>query len=88
MEQLLSTDDFDRNGIPTSDRLLKYVSKFWNEKQWEQYLSQYEGPQPEEEIYVGTSSELEKFVAGKSETGFVSASTVDASIEFQLTKGK
>lgn len=56
---------------------LKTISKFWTLKQWSQYLKCLELTPNEEEIYVGTSIDLEKYVARKSRNGFIKAHTGD-----------
>lgn len=66
-----------------SDELIKIISKFWNKNQWELYLKQFESAPSEEEIYVGTTNDLEKFAARKSEFGIVPASTVDGGIQLK-----
>jgi hypothetical protein len=76
----ISSDQLETSA---SDDLLKVISKFWNKKQWELYLKQFEGSQPKEEMYVGTTGDLEKFVARKSEFGSVPPATVDGGIKFK-----
>lgn len=71
-----------------SDDLLKVISKFWNKNQWELYLKQFEGSQPKEEMYVGTTGDLERFVARKSEFGSVPSTTVDGGVELKGEKGR
>jgi hypothetical protein len=66
-----------------SDDLLKVISKFWNKNQWELYLKQFEGSQPKEEMYVGTTGDLEKYVARKSEFGSVPPTTVDGGVKLK-----
>ena len=66
-----------------SDDLLKVISKFWNKNQWELYLKQFESSQPKEEMYVGATGDLERFVARKSEFGSVPSTTVDGGIKFK-----
>lgn len=56
---------------------LKIISKFWSLKQWSLYLKCLELTPNEEEIYVGTSIDLEKYVARKSRNGFIKAHTGD-----------
>ncbi len=71
-----------------SDDLLKVISKFWNKNQWELYLKQFEGSQPKEEMYVGTTGDLERFVARKSEFGSVPSTTVDGGVELKGEKSR
>jgi hypothetical protein len=66
-----------------SDELVKVISKFWNKNQWELYLKQLESSQPKEEIYVGTTNDLERFAAGNSEFGFVPSSSVDGRVRLK-----
>lgn len=66
-----------------SDEILKLISKYWNKNQWELFLDQIESSQPQEEMYVGTTSDLEKFAARESEFGFVPPSTVEGQIKFK-----
>lgn len=40
-------------------------SRSWSKDEWEIYLSSIESKTPEEEIYVGTSNDLEQYVAKK-----------------------
>jgi len=77
---LNSSSDLNENS--PSDELIKMISKCWNKNQWELYLKQFESSQPKEEMYVGTTSDLEKFVAENSEFGFVPPSTVDGDTRF------
>lgn len=76
----ISSDQLETSA---SDDLLKVISKFWNKKQWELYLKQFEGSQPKEEMYVGTTGDLEKFVARKSEFGSVPPATVDGGVKLK-----
>ena len=71
-----------------SDDLLKVISKFWNKNQWELYLKQFEGSQPKEEMYVGTTGDLEKYVARKSEFGSVPSTTVDGGVKLKGEKSR
>lgn len=71
-----------------SDDLLKVISKFWNKNQWELYLKQFEGSQPKEEMYVGTTGDLEKYVARKSEFGSVPPATVDGGVKLKGEKSR
>ena len=79
---LLNTMSEEQNASP-SDELLKVISKFWNKNQWELYLKQFESSQPKEEMYVGTTSDLEEFAARKSEFGSVPPSTVDGGVQLK-----
>lgn len=79
---LLNTMSEEQNTSP-SDELLKVVSKFWNKNQWELYLKQFESSQPKEEMYVGTTGDLEEFAARKSEFGITPASTVDDGVRLK-----
>ena len=73
----------EQQDVSPSDELLKVISKYWNINQWELYLKQFESSQPKEEMYVGTTSDLENFVARKSEYGFVPTASVDRSVRFK-----
>lgn len=42
---------------------LESISKNWNTSEWEIYLSAMETPNDDEVIYVGTSHDLENYVA-------------------------
>ncbi len=79
---LVNTMSEEQNGSP-SDELLKVISKFWNKNQWELYLKQFESSQPKEEMYVGTTGDLEEFAARKSEFGIIPPSTVDGGVRFK-----
>ncbi len=82
MRLMLINEELYLREPSSPDELLKIVSKFWNKNQWELYLKQCEGSKPKEEIYVGTTSDLEEFAARKSDRGFVPTSSVDGDIEF------
>lgn len=79
---LLNTMPEEQNAAP-SDELLKVISKFWNKNQWELYLKQFESSQPKEEMYVGTTGDLEEFAARKSEFGVIPPSTVDGGVQLK-----
>lgn len=83
MELLVHNDSFDHEKSLISDELIRLVSKFWSPNDWEDYLNQHEIPQPKEEIYVGTTIELEKLAAQKSISGFTPASSIEEGIEFK-----
>lgn len=78
----------ERHKTSASDDLLKVISKFWSKNQWELYLKQMEGSKPKEEIYVGTTGDLEKYVARKSEFGSVSSATVDSGVQLKGEESK
>ena len=78
----------DEQETSASDDLLKVISKFWSKNQWELYLKQFESSQPKEEMYVGTTSDLEKYAARKSEFGSVPSATVDGGVQFKGEKNK
>lgn len=69
-------------------RHLKIISKFWSPKEWALYLKTIESTNNEEEIYVGSTSDLEKFVARKSYLGFVHAEPTETTINFNKTTEK
>ena len=78
----------DEQETSASDDLLKVISKFWNKNQWELYLKQLESSQPKEEMYVETTSDLEKYAARKSEFGFAPSTTVDGGVQFKSEKNE
>lgn len=62
--------------------LLKIISRIWTQDQWELYLKQTEIPAPKEEMYVGTTKNLEDYASRKSQAGIVPAPSVEDIIEF------
>ena len=72
------TEDDDQKEL----KLLKFISKFWSPAQWAQYLKTIESTKNNEEIYVGSTNELERYVARKSKTGFVSTKSIEDRVEF------
>lgn len=61
-------DLFLKNAIehdPDSSIKPKSITKNWNMSEWEKYLSAIETPNDKEVIYVGTSIDLENYMARK-----------------------
>ena len=56
----------DQNGTPLSDTKLKLISKGWNQKTWEEYLSWFEWPLQESqlspEVYQEMAEKMEESV--------------------------
>ncbi len=73
----------DQREAWASDELLKMISKSWNKDQWELYLKQFECSQPKEEMYVGSTNDLEKIAARKSKFGSVPTAIVDDGIKLK-----
>lgn len=69
-------------------RHLKIISKFWSLKQWALYLKTIESTNNEEEIYVGSTSDLEEFVSRKSYLGFVPAEPTETTLNFKKATEK
>ena len=83
MSLMLIKEEWDLREAGSPDELLKIISKFWNQNQWDLYLKGYESSKPKEEIYVGTTNDLEEFAARKSEFGVIPPSTVDGGVRLK-----
>jgi len=76
----------DQNSEALSEMTLKKYPPRWSEVEWNQYLSLFEVDQPVEEISVGSSLDLERFVARNSEFGTVPSSSVDQNVKLKNQK--
>lgn len=73
----------DRNGEALTETDIRKSSSRWSEVEWSQYLSLFETDQSVEEILVGSSLELERYVAKNSEFGAVPSSSVDQNVKLK-----